>query len=155
MEIDTQELTTCEVAADGCAISLGFVDSRGEPATIRLSVNQVGALVMTLPGLISKALQTRFGDQSLRYAYPLDFLGDRAIHRSETWHDDIKDERRLQRLLLDPARAAERTLRSVDGSSPEGDDTIELVARCSRQLRMGDRRPANLRNRPKIVKLRR
>ena len=72
MEIETQELTTCEVAADGCAISLGFVDSRGEPATIRLSVNQVGALVMTLPGLISKALQTRFGDHSLRYAYPLD-----------------------------------------------------------------------------------
>jgi hypothetical protein len=34
--------------------------------------NQVGALVMTLPGLISKALQTRFGDQSLCYAYPLD-----------------------------------------------------------------------------------
>ena len=72
MEIETQELTTCEVAADGCAISLGFVDSRGAPATIRLSVNQVGALVMTLPGLISKALQTRFGDHSLRYAYPLD-----------------------------------------------------------------------------------
>ncbi|MCC8937683.1 hypothetical protein H8A99_14690 [Bradyrhizobium sp. Arg68] len=72
MEIETQELTTCEVAADGCAISLGFVDGRGEPATIRLSVSQVGALVMTLPGLISKALQTRFGDQTLRYAYPLD-----------------------------------------------------------------------------------
>jgi hypothetical protein len=72
MEIETQELTTCEVVSDGCAISLGFVDSKGEPATIRLSVNQVGALIMTLPGLISKALQTRFGDQSLRYAYPLD-----------------------------------------------------------------------------------
>src|SRR3982074_2765016 len=72
MEIETQELTACEVAADGCAISLGFVDSRGEPATIRLSVNQVGALVMTLPGLLDKALQTRFGDQSLRYAYPLE-----------------------------------------------------------------------------------
>ena len=71
MEIDTQSLTTCEVAADGCAISLGFVDSTGNPATIRLSLNQVGALVMTLPGLIDEALQTRFGDQSLRYAYPL------------------------------------------------------------------------------------
>src|SRR5713101_749266 len=70
MEIDTQALTTCEVAADG-AISLGFVDSTGNPATIRLSLNQVGALAMTLPGLIDKALQTRFGDQSLRYAYPL------------------------------------------------------------------------------------
>jgi hypothetical protein len=71
MEIDTQALTTCEVAADGGAISLGFVDAGGKPATIRLSLNQVGALAMTLPGLIDKALQTRFGDQSLRYAYPL------------------------------------------------------------------------------------
>jgi hypothetical protein len=71
MEIETQALTTCEVAADGGAVSLGFVDSEGKPATIRLSLNQVGALVMTLPGLIDKALQTRFGDQSLRYAYPL------------------------------------------------------------------------------------
>ena len=71
MEIDTQALTTCEVAADGGAISLGFVDSDGKPATIRLSLNQVGALAMTLPGLIDKALQTRFGDQSLRYASPL------------------------------------------------------------------------------------
>jgi hypothetical protein len=71
MEIETQALTTCEVATDGGAISLGFVDSTGNPATIRLSINQVGALAMTLPGLIDKALQTRFGDQSLRYAYPL------------------------------------------------------------------------------------
>src|SRR5271156_477551 len=71
MKIDTQALTTCEVAADGGAISIGFVDSTGNPATIRLSLNQVGALAMTLPGLIDKALQTRFGDQSLRYAYPL------------------------------------------------------------------------------------
>jgi hypothetical protein len=43
MEIDTQSHTTCEVAADGGAISLGFVDSTGNPATIRLSLNQVGA----------------------------------------------------------------------------------------------------------------
>jgi hypothetical protein len=71
MEIETQALTSCEVAADGDAISLGFIDSTGRPATIRLSLNQVGALAMTLPGLIDKALQTRFGDQSLRYAYPL------------------------------------------------------------------------------------
>ena len=70
MEIETQSLTTCEVAPDG-GISLGFVDSQGRPATIRMSLNQVGALIMTLPGLIDKALQTRFGDTSLRYAYPL------------------------------------------------------------------------------------
>ena len=72
MEITTQALTTCEVAADGGAVSLGFVDANGKSATIRLSLNQVGALAMTLPGLIDKALQKRFGDQNLRYAYPLE-----------------------------------------------------------------------------------
>jgi hypothetical protein len=71
MEIETQSLTTCEVAPDGGAISLCFVDSKGRPATIMLSLNHVGSLVMTLSALIDKALQTRYGDKSLRYAYPL------------------------------------------------------------------------------------
>ena len=71
MEIDSQALTTCEVAPDGEAISLGFVDTTGNPATIRLSIDQAGALLMTLPGLIDRTLQTRFADQSRRYAYPL------------------------------------------------------------------------------------
>ncbi len=71
MQIETQALTTCEVAPDG-AVSLGLVDSGGNSATIRLSLNQVGALVMTLPSLLDKALRSRYGDQSLRFAYPLD-----------------------------------------------------------------------------------
>jgi superfamily II DNA helicase RecQ len=71
MESTTLSLGRCEVAADGGSISLGFVDATGKPATIRLSLSQVGSLAMTLPGLIDKALQKRFGDQSLRYAYPL------------------------------------------------------------------------------------
>jgi hypothetical protein len=70
VEIDTQALTTCDVAADG-VISLGFLDAGGNAATIRLSLNEVGALATTLPKLIDKALQARFGDASLRYAYPL------------------------------------------------------------------------------------
>jgi hypothetical protein len=71
MEIDSNALTTCEVAKDGGAILLSFVDATGNPATIRLPLNQVSALAMTLPGLIDKALRTRFADQSLRHAYPL------------------------------------------------------------------------------------
>ena len=71
MEIETQALTSCEVAADGKMISLGFVDTAGNPATIRLPLTEVGALAMTLPTLIDKALQARFRDDSLRYAYPL------------------------------------------------------------------------------------
>ena len=71
MEINIRELTSCQVIQGGDTISLGFVDASGNPATIRLSLDQVGALAMTLPGLIDKALQARFGDQSLRYTYPL------------------------------------------------------------------------------------
>ena len=96
MDIETKALTSCEIAADGGAISLGFVDSHGNPATIRLSLNQVGALAMTLPALIDKALQTRYGDQSLRYAYPL-----------ESW---IVEE------STDPSQGM-MTLRTVDGFS--------------------------------------
>jgi hypothetical protein len=71
MEIEPQTLTTCEVAPDGNAVILGFTDTNGAPAQIRLSLNQVGALAMTLPDLITKALRSRYGDYSLRYAYPL------------------------------------------------------------------------------------
>ncbi|WP_316228813.1 hypothetical protein [Bradyrhizobium sp. SZCCHNR1070] len=71
MEIEPKSLTCCTVSEDGGAISLGFLDAQGQEARLKLSLNQVGALAMTLPGLIDKALQTRFGDASLRYAYPL------------------------------------------------------------------------------------
>ncbi|WP_027551732.1 hypothetical protein [Bradyrhizobium sp. Cp5.3] len=71
MEIKVRSLTTCEVAADGGAISLGFEDAAGNPAAVSISLNQVGALLMTLPGLLEAALKARYGDQSLRYAYPL------------------------------------------------------------------------------------
>ncbi len=71
MEIKVRQLTTCEVAADGGAISLGFEDVAGNPAAVSVSLNQVGALIMTLPGLLEAALKARYGDQSLRYAYPL------------------------------------------------------------------------------------
>jgi hypothetical protein len=71
MEIKSQALTTCEITDDGGAVSLGFVDSVGKAASIELSLDQVGALAMTLPALIEQALRKRYGDHTLRYAYPL------------------------------------------------------------------------------------
>src|ERR1700760_3810424 len=71
MEIEKRSLTSCEIADDGGAVSLGFIDAEGRAASLKLSLNQVGALAMTLPSLIDKALQARYGDHSLRYAYPL------------------------------------------------------------------------------------
>jgi hypothetical protein len=71
MEIAPQSLTTCDVSPDGSTVILGFTNSDGSPAQMRLSLKQVGDLVMTLPDLITKALRVRYGDNSLRYAYPL------------------------------------------------------------------------------------
>jgi hypothetical protein len=107
MEIETKALNSCEIVADGRAISLGFIDSHGHPATIRLSLNQVGALAMTLPALIDEALQTRYGDQSLRYAYPLEsWIVEESTDPSQGMMT-LADRRWLQRLLLHPAAAAE------------------------------------------------
>lgn len=47
MEIKVRQLTTCAVAADGGAISLGFEDVTGNPAAVSVSLNQVGALIMS------------------------------------------------------------------------------------------------------------
>jgi methylase of polypeptide subunit release factors len=71
MDIESRSLTMCEVAASGESISLGFVGADGLPVTFRLPLDQVGALAMTLPALIEKALRARFADNSLRYTYPL------------------------------------------------------------------------------------
>lgn len=71
MDIESQSLTTCEVAPDGNTVILGFTDSQGTSARIRLPLNQIGALAMTLPDLINKALRSRYSDPTLRYAYPL------------------------------------------------------------------------------------
>jgi hypothetical protein len=70
MKQDGHAFTECEVTADG-SVTLGFADSSGNKATIRLTVNQVGALAMTLPEMIAKVLRARCGDQTLCYAYPL------------------------------------------------------------------------------------
>lgn len=96
MDIESRSLTTCEVAAGGESISLGFVGADGVPATLRLPVDQVGALAMTLPALIEKALRARFADNSLRYTYP---LGSWVFERSSNPETSIV------------------TLRTVDGFS--------------------------------------
>lgn len=71
MEIESRELTTCKVAADGRSVALRFVDARGVETAVSFPVDQLGALAMTLPALIEKALRRRYQDDSLRYAFPL------------------------------------------------------------------------------------
>ncbi len=71
MEIESRELTTCKVAPDGRTVALRFVDAGGNETQVSFPVDQLGALAMTLPALIEKALRRRYQDDSLRYAFPL------------------------------------------------------------------------------------
>jgi hypothetical protein len=64
-------LTTCSVAPDGGRVTLGFRDQRGDDTALIVSVEKAGALLMTLPGLIERALRLRHRDASLRYVFPL------------------------------------------------------------------------------------
>jgi hypothetical protein len=70
-DIDVKRLTDCEISSDGECISLRIADAGGQSSTVRLSVENAGALTMTLPRLIEQALQTKFRDDTLRYAFPL------------------------------------------------------------------------------------
>src|ERR1700751_2470790 len=70
METECHAFTEGEVKADG-SVALAFTDEAGNSLKLRLSINQVGALAMTLPELVATALRNRHGNQKLRFAYPL------------------------------------------------------------------------------------
>lgn len=65
-------LATCRVIAGGERIALRFVDGAGNPGEVLLSTSDASAIAMTLPRLLRMALASRFGDDTLRYAFPLD-----------------------------------------------------------------------------------
>ena len=70
-EIDVASLTTCDVAPDGHYVRLHFEDALGRPAALRLTSDRVQQLLMTVPGLLSRALQARHRDDSVRAVFPL------------------------------------------------------------------------------------
>ena len=70
-DIDIASLTTCEVSSDGCHVRLNFEDALGRPAALRLTNTGVQQLAMTLPQLLSRALQAQHGDDSVRAVFPL------------------------------------------------------------------------------------
>jgi hypothetical protein len=71
MEIESAELTTCDVTRDGEAVRLRFVDTAGNPISLKLPFAQAGSLTMTLPQLLTKALRARHGEEGSRFVFPL------------------------------------------------------------------------------------
>jgi hypothetical protein len=70
-DIGVQLLTTCEVATDGRHVRINFKDTRGRQASLTLPSDCVQQLIMTLPQLLSRALQAEALDDSVRAVFPL------------------------------------------------------------------------------------
>src|SRR5262249_40835010 len=64
-------LTTCSVQPGGEFVELGYLDAGGRHAALRLSFEDAQAVSMTLPKLLSRALQEKLGKPEVRYVYPL------------------------------------------------------------------------------------
>jgi hypothetical protein len=64
-------LTTCSLVKEGHAIRLEFLDGDGQPVAIEFPFDQAESIAMTLPQMLSKALQRRTQSQSSRYVFSL------------------------------------------------------------------------------------
>ena len=72
MKICSARLTTCGILQDGHSLHLNLVDDKGADVSLELPFDQAQAIAMTLPSLLTRALQAVTGKTSSRYVFPLD-----------------------------------------------------------------------------------
>jgi hypothetical protein len=65
------EMTRCETAKDGSTVRLEMEDVNGRLVSLHMPLKCLDRLLMTLPGLVRRALQTQHRDPSLRIVYPV------------------------------------------------------------------------------------
>jgi hypothetical protein len=70
-EFDIDELTCFESAEDGSSVRLSMKDEVGRPLSLRMPLECLNQLMMTLPGIVRQAVQRRHRDPSLRIVYTL------------------------------------------------------------------------------------
>jgi hypothetical protein len=110
-----ERLTTFDISPDGSRFCMNVADETGCQRGLSLPAECLVQLIMTLPEMASKALRTRYRDNSLRIVYPLGTMGVEAAHIEEitiltlTTQDGFKvsfgltceDLRRLGNLVRD------------------------------------------------------
>jgi hypothetical protein len=70
-KLTSSRLTTCSLAKEGHAIRLEFLDGKGQPVSVEFPFDQAESIIMTLPQMLSKALQRRTQSASSRYVFTL------------------------------------------------------------------------------------
>jgi hypothetical protein len=71
MRIDGARLIKCGVTSNGETVHLDLVDTVGKPVSVCLPFDQARTLTMTLPQLLTFALQAQTGDDTARYVFTL------------------------------------------------------------------------------------
>lgn len=70
-EFEVDQMISFETAADGSSIRLSMKDASGDPVSVRMPLEYLNQLVMTLPGMVRQAVQRQHRDPSVRVVYPL------------------------------------------------------------------------------------
>lgn len=70
-KIVSSKLTTSEVVDGGQGIRLDMLDQAGEAVSVVLPFDHAQSVAMTLPRLLSQALQVRAGQPGLKYVFTL------------------------------------------------------------------------------------
>jgi hypothetical protein len=65
------KLDNCSVLEDGRVVHLSMWDQAGESTFVEFPFDQTASLALTLPRLLTKALQMRTGRSDARYVYPV------------------------------------------------------------------------------------
>jgi hypothetical protein len=71
-DLTGHHLTTFTIDSDGCHFQLSFVCHDHTLGSLRLPTECLTQLVMTLPRMMTQALQKRYADNSLRLVYPVE-----------------------------------------------------------------------------------
>ena len=62
---------SCAVSPEGDKIIIGLHGKSGSPQEVVLSFDEASALAMTLPRLLTMAMNRRFADTTMRHVYPV------------------------------------------------------------------------------------
>ena len=71
VEFAIGEMTRFETAEDGLSVRLDMEDVNGRLVSLRMPLHCLNQLIITLPLMISRALQQQHHDASLRMVYPV------------------------------------------------------------------------------------
>jgi hypothetical protein len=79
MDLIGKALTTCQVDMSGEFFRLNLQLEDGRPCSVTLPIDCVRSLLMTLPGMIERALKARYGEGSFKLVYR---AGGWALHQA-------------------------------------------------------------------------